>query len=196
MVESKTVNSSNNGNWVSDSPLTKALSKSKNFDNLKNIIERYSRTNLYISSTENKEVCKDLDEPRIEFVLPPVNDFYDIYNSKRFSKKIQNWKGIVLEITDNSFIAKLFDLTNGGTYEIGEFELNEVSPNDQPLLFLGSIFYWSVGHYMENGQIVKRSDIRFQRLITLDMDDIDNVQSEIEYKYSNLKEKKLEEYTP
>jgi hypothetical protein len=46
---------------------------------------------------------------------------------------------------------------------------------------------------MENGQSVKRSDIRFQRLITLNEDDIEIVKSKIEFKYSNLKEKKLGE---
>lgn len=93
---------------------------------------------------------------------------------------------------EKTFIAKLFDLNIGGTYEMGEFDNEDVSPDDVLLLSTGAIFYWSVGHYMENGQSVKRSDIRFQRLITLDEDDIEQTKLNLERKYSKLKERKID----
>jgi len=93
-----------------------------------------------------------------------------------------------------TFIARLTDLTSGGTDEIVEFELDDISPDDMKLLSIGSIFYWSVGHYMENGQSVKRSDVRFQRLILLDEDDIEVTKSNIEKKYSKLKERIINDH--
>jgi hypothetical protein len=196
MGESKYMNSSNNGYWLEGTPLTaKTNAENKSFEQIKNVIERYKEALKCNSetSTENIVFDKSTKFDNIDFDLPKIEKYYDIYNSKRFSKKIQNWQGIVIDINNKSFKSKLIDLTSGGTYEIGEFDFDDVSPDDLPLLSIGSIFYWSVGHYMENGQSVKRSDIRFQRLITLNEDDIEIVKSKIEFKYSNLKEKKLGE---
>ena len=178
MGESKSMNSSNNGYWLDDTPLTAKIDgESKSFEQLKNAVDRYKESlkGESATSTENIVFNKSSEVDYIDFDLPKVGPYYDIYNSKRFSKKIQNWQGIVLEISKDTFKSKLIDLTSGGTYEIGEFDLDDVSPDDLPLLSIGSIFYWSVGHYMENGQSVKRSDIRFQRLITLNDDDIESV---------------------
>ncbi|MBL0279794.1 MAG: hypothetical protein IPQ11_05555 [Bacteroidetes bacterium] len=51
----------------------------------------------------------------------------------------------------------------------------------QILLFL------SVGHYMENGQSVKRSDLRFQRLITIDSNDFEEIEELVETRLSKIK---------
>ena len=55
------------------------------------------------------------------------------------------------------------------------------------LLAIGAIFYWSVGHYMENGQSVKRSDLRFQRLITIDSNDFEEIEELVETRLSKIK---------
>jgi len=124
--------------------------------------------------------------------LPNFSGDFVGVNSKRFSKRIQSWKGIVISQSEKTFVARLYDLNAGGTYEIGEFEKEDISPDDMNLFYDGAIFYWSVGYYMENGQSVKRSDIRFQRLITLDNEEFDETTRNIERKYSNLKERKID----
>lgn len=196
MGKSNVVNSSNNGYWLDSTPLTSKSDKTNpKFEQLLNTIGRYKQLLKLNSQTTSEIVAieKITENYKFDFGLPKVDKYYDIYNSKRFSKKIQNWKGVVIQISENSFKAKLEDLSAGGTYEIGEFDYDDVSPDDTPLLLIGAIFYWSVGHYMENGQSVKRSDIRFQRLITLDENDIENVKSMIESKYSNIKYKSVDQ---
>jgi hypothetical protein len=99
----------------------------------------------------------------------PVGKFYDlVYGSKiakSYSLRTQTWQGYVLEIKQGVFTAKLEDVTKpGGTYEIGEFELADVSPGDVALLRPCAIFYWSVGSSITDGQIKKESIIRFKRV--------------------------------
>ncbi|MFW5700919.1 MAG: hypothetical protein ACOCWM_04440 [Cyclobacteriaceae bacterium] len=89
------------------------------------------------------------------------------------SVTLQSWKGIIVELKDDCFIAELQDLTNGGTNEIVEIELLSVSPDDLNLVSVGASFYWSIGYKMNYGQITKESIIRFQRLIEWDSDDYD-----------------------
>jgi len=85
-----------------------------------------------------------------------------------FFSKTQRWVGHVSEINGDIFIAKLEDLTNSGTYEFGEFEMTEISPEDKKLVQIGAAFYWSVGYSNHNGQVRKESIIRFQRTVKWD----------------------------
>jgi len=181
MGKSTTLDSLSKGNWVEDSHLTE-VHDDKNLDIYKKVIENYSR-----KIDELKMETNEVDIPALDF--PNYKKWFDILNSKNYYKKVQNWQGVVTQISNKSFNAKLYDLSIGGTNEIAEFDLEEVSPSDLSLLHIGANFYWSVGHYMENGQSVNRSDIRFQRLITLDEDDIELTKRNIEKKYSNLKER-------
>lgn len=197
MEQSNLVSSANRGYWPDSNPMTAKFEVE--YDIIQNSIESLNNRVKEFAIQKNKYLGEDflffneLTTRDIEFNLPNSSRYFDIYNSKRFSKKIQNWQGVVLTIESDFFTAKMTDLSLGGTYEIGEFDLDDVSPDDLPLLSIGAIFYWSVGHYMENGQSVKRSDIRFQRLITLDFEDIDLVTESINRNYSNLKERKLDE---
>ncbi len=85
-----------------------------------------------------------------------------------YQQSVQKWKCVVTDITQQNFRAKLEDLSQevNTTYEVAEFDFEEVSPSDLPLLNLGAVFYWSIGYEMKNGQLTKRSSIRFQRLVT------------------------------
>ncbi len=192
MGEGKILNSYNQGHWVDDNLLTVGNQNDfKNFEIWKNIIERFTNEFKLKPLKETNE----FDDSNINQMIqdiPKFTKYFDIVNAKKYSKRIQSWKGIVTSKNEKTFIAKLFDLNIGGTYEMGEFDNEDVSPDDVQLLSTGAIFYWSVGHYMENGQSVKRSDIRFQRLITLDEDDIEQTKLNLERKYSKLKERKID----
>jgi hypothetical protein len=84
---------------------------------------------------------------------------------KRVTRVLQKWEGIVLEIRDDAFVAKLLDRTGSHADEIAEIELDEVSPDDLSLLERGAVFYWSIGYSTErNGQRQRTSAIRFRRL--------------------------------
>lgn len=104
--------------------------------------------------------------------MPILSKKYSSHSRNIYFQKTQKWVGYILEIADNSFNAKLKDLTNKGTDEIGEFEFDEVTKEDLPLLSVGAIFYWSIGYsHAASGQVSKVSIIRFQRAYELSEED-------------------------
>lgn len=192
MDKSSILNSENQGNWSFETQLTEGEQNTKKFKIYSNAIKRYSGELQLIDTEDTIDSEKDFNFSKPIFTLPEFKENFDIYNAKKYSMKIQSWQGIVTYISTNTFEAKLYDLTKGGTNEIAEFDLDDISPEDLKLLKNGATFYWSVGHFMENGQINKKSEIIFQRLITLDSDDIEETQKNIQEKYSNLKERKID----
>ena len=131
-------------------------------------------------------IDKKSEEKEVKLNLPEISNNFDIQRTKRFSQKVQKWKGVVESLNPNFFTAKVYDLLFDTTYEFGEFELSDVSPEDLNLLSPGSIFYWTVGYFMEDGQISKKSTIRFQRLISLDEEDQKKAADDIDNLYGNL----------
>ncbi|HLP37729.1 hypothetical protein [Lacibacter sp.] len=103
-------------------------------------------------------------------ILYRQSSMYDNYFSKT-----QRWLGHVTSINDASFSAVLQDLTAGGTNELAEFDLEEVSDEDVELLQKGAAFYWSIGYSHENGQISKKSIIRFRRIPAFNQADYDEI---------------------
>lgn len=76
----------------------------------------------------------------------------------------QRWEGVVDRRSDRTFTAKLVDLTQGGPDEYAEFECDEVSTFDWPLIVPGAVFYWSIGYVDQpGGQRTGSSMIRFRR---------------------------------
>ncbi|MBI2393098.1 MAG: hypothetical protein HYV09_26170 [Deltaproteobacteria bacterium] len=78
----------------------------------------------------------------------------------------QQWEGTVQAIEGEDVVAVLRDLTDPSRPEeevtIG---LDEVSPDDRPLVSPGAIFYWSIGYRTSPfGQVERVSAIRFRRL--------------------------------
>jgi hypothetical protein len=88
--------------------------------------------------------------------------------------KSQRWIGYVIKITGIQFWAKLIDLNNPDTYEIGEFYFEDISPGDMELFKLGATFYWSVGLARIQGQNEKKSLLRFQRVNLWNESDYDS----------------------
>ncbi len=78
---------------------------------------------------------------------------------------LQKWEGIVLQVLEDSFFARLVDLTSSGVDEEAEFPVEEVSDADRSLITSGAVFYWNIG-YLDNisGQRTRASVIRFRRL--------------------------------
>jgi hypothetical protein len=115
-------------------------------------------------STED-EIQDKIESNKNDFKLPDFSKF-SILDLKNYSSNIQNWIGYVLALNAKSFKAKLEDLTDGGTHEIGDFDIEEnVSPEDLTLVKKGAIFYLSVGSMYRHGQKENTSILRFQRLV-------------------------------
>jgi hypothetical protein len=94
-----------------------------------------------------------------------------IYNS-------QKWIGHVIELSEASFIAKLEDKYDPTTYEIAEFEVEDVSEDDLGLLKLGAVFYWFVGYVNQDGRVFKQSLVRFKRVVDFTESEIDFIADE------------------
>jgi hypothetical protein len=88
-----------------------------------------------------------------------------VYSVQPRFVSLQKWEGVVLEVLDDSFLARLVDLTNGGSDEEAEFALEEVTPEDRVLVEPGAVFYWNIGYNDSiSGQRTRVSEIRFRRL--------------------------------
>lgn len=178
-------NSMSNSIWL-DLKLTDGNQDNSKLEIFNNSIESYTTLLEEKLSGFNTKVGAIENNDSVKLDLPSYNQIFDIQNAKKFSKKVQRWKGIVEDISEDAFSAKLIDLTNKGSYEIGEFEKDDISPDDLKLFKTGSVFYWTVGHFMENGQSLKKSEIRFQRLIELDEVEIYQTLDNVELKYGNI----------
>jgi hypothetical protein len=80
-------------------------------------------------------------------------------------RSLQSWEGRVLDVLKDSFVAIVTDLTMPGVEEQVELDLEEVTPDDLPLVRPGAVFYWSIGYRDEPSRSRSRvSVIRFRRL--------------------------------
>ena len=78
---------------------------------------------------------------------------------------LQEWEGIVEEVREDSFDARLVDLTQESPDEILEdFPLDDISEEDRNLVAPGAVFYWCIGYHVRKGQRSRTSEIRFRRL--------------------------------
>lgn len=102
------------------------------------------------------------------------------YKTLAIFESIQKWKGYVIKVEDESFKARLIDLTNGGSDEIAEFSIFDISENERESLDIGKIFYWNIGRKEYLGQLEKTSRIRFQKVIKWDLDIVNKVKSKVD----------------
>ena len=93
--------------------------------------------------------------------------------TRAFSTLKQNWKGVVLEIHEDEFDAKLQDLSNPGTYEVATLSTEDICKEDLELFSRGAVFYMAIGRTIENGTQQNVHTLRFQRLPAWTSADID-----------------------
>lgn len=99
------------------------------------------------------------DFPSLVTFLKPI-----VQSEERFIN-LQSWEGIVIEVREGAFVARLIDKSNGGYDQEVEFSFEEVSPYDHSLIKLGAIFYWDIGYSENNSkQRIRASIIKFRRL--------------------------------
>ena len=109
------------------------------------------------------------------FRIPQVFDLKEPSRFKNYICKAQNWIGHITDINESGFSARLVDKNFNNTYEVADFDFDEVSDGDKPLLKIGSVFYWGVGYANQNGQILKQSILRFKRSANIDVSDFDKI---------------------
>lgn len=92
---------------------------------------------------------------------------------------LQQWEGVVSEITDESIWAELRDLTRQSpAIEVVELPLEEIPRADRPLLRIGGVFYWSIGYETSpGGQIRRVSEIRVRRTPQWSRHSVDSIRA-------------------
>jgi hypothetical protein len=104
------------------------------------------------------------ERPRIIIPMPGALPRIEPTPTPRF-QVLQKWEGVVLDVTPDSFHARLTDLTGNAPQEEAELLLEDVPPDDRELVAPGGIFYWSVGYLdVFSGQRMRSSAMRFRRL--------------------------------
>ncbi len=126
------------------------------------------------SPLKGKDIIKDYFDDLIIYNIPSIKT-HNFSNNRFYSKKFKKLIGYVMEIHDDYFNAKLYEKDNEGTYEIGEFDLIDIDKDDLDLFSVGAVFYWTFGYFALNGQVIKKSEIRFKRIASLEPEEIDNI---------------------
>lgn len=163
-------------NWINTSNYQK-FDNSYNANSLDETILKFESDTLN-STVAQKDVNKS--------IFPINYNRKNFFNSRNYFSKSQRWIGMVTEIHEESYFARLKDITNFGTDEECEFGIEEVSLEDKELLTIGSIFYWSIGYAVVNGQIIKESLIRFKRIPTWAVEDFDRAIDRAHYLESEI----------
>lgn len=90
----------------------------------------------------------------------------------------QEWEGVVLARTGQTFVARLRDLRNQAEDEEVEIYLDEIAEDDIHLVVAGAVFYWSIGHRTRPGGRERVSRIRFRRLPVWTAQELDTAAAE------------------
>jgi hypothetical protein len=90
--------------------------------------------------------------------LPPLRIARERFNAR------QKWEGFVIEVREDTFIARLTPIIGEGPDQEAEIYLEEIEPEDQSLIQPGAIFYWSIGYLDRPSGRRRVSLIRFRRL--------------------------------
>jgi hypothetical protein len=101
-------------------------------------------------------------------------------------KSLQRWEGFVVEVREESFIARLIDLTEERPEEEAEFPFSEITyKEDLRFITEGAIFYWSIGyHISRSGTYTRASRIFFRRLPAWSVSEIKEAKHEAERVYN------------
>jgi len=62
---------------------------------------------------------------------------------------LQRWEGIVQEVEDDGFWARLDDLADVRPTEFVKLPLARVDDDDRELVVPGGVFYWTIGHPLD-----------------------------------------------
>jgi len=85
---------------------------------------------------------------------------------REYSKAIQKWEGSVISVSGDTFKATLSPLVGDGAVQEAEIYIEDITPDERPLIEPGAVFYWSIGYLTRPSGRRRESVIRFRRLPT------------------------------
>ena len=77
---------------------------------------------------------------------------------------LQKWHGHVLEVREDTFVARLTPTAGEGPEQEAELYVEEVAADDRWLIEPGAVFYWSIGYLDRPSGRLRVSILRFRRL--------------------------------
>ncbi len=101
----------------------------------------------------------------------------------------QKWEGYVIEVGQDTFLARLAPIVGEGSDLEAEIYLEDVELPDRTLVKPGSVFYWSIGYFVKpSGNRCRASLIRFRRLPPWTKDKLETARANAEKLMSLLDE--------
>jgi len=103
--------------------------------------------------------------PRRPQFAPPLIRLPPGTLPKERLRVLQQWEGVVTDVTKDSFFAEIQDLSDSSMpLELVEIPIAEISEDDRSLLGEGAVFYWCIGYETsQGGQLRRMSEIRMRR---------------------------------
>ena len=84
-------------------------------------------------------------------------------SNSEIDDKFVQWIGRVLEVTGETFTARIDPIRHNTTSKIAKFNINNVTVLNSDKLEEGATFYWTVGLFRnKKGTYVKKSEVRFR----------------------------------
>ena len=124
---------------------------------------QYPSTVVSPFSTLNTDpIAQSVDKNAVDLPEYSVNS-----QSQRYSFIAeQEWEGTVLNIDEETFVARLHDLSVSETTNLEEadFPISDISDSDHDLLVPGAVFRWCIGYLKEHGTKSRMSKIVFRHL--------------------------------
>ena len=109
----------------------------------------------------------DVDESLVleELDQAPLIRFEWDHRLERQFRILQQWEGVVTEVTASDFTIELSDLSDSAApTEVATLPVREVSDSDRALLQPGAVLYWHIGYETSpGGQQSRVSEIRLRR---------------------------------
>lgn len=144
----------------------------------KGIDDSHSNSNIIHKSEEQN--ASNIENKSISDFTSKLSEIMNVmsYPDRNIDHFIDNinWIGYVENIKDGIIYGRMKEIEKNTTEEIVEFDIEtEVANEDLPLLKVGAVFYYSIGHASIKGQKKKQDMLRFKRSIDFSEKDVDKI---------------------
>jgi len=112
----------------------------------------------------NQCESRSFNQPEQEFEMAPIAIVPNIDYRPISFESLSSWEGYVVEIFNDSFIARISDLRNENPDEEVEIIKKEIPKDDYHLIQPGAIFNWHIGYQTIHGTLQRVSVFRFRRM--------------------------------
>lgn len=115
--------------------------------NFVQLISRRYGSPLTISDRSSYIGFGTANTAQTQYFEGPPDTSHDDLSKQRESLSLQKWEGVVMSVSSQSFIARLYDLMADKPEEEAEFLIDKVLVDDRGLIKPGAFFYWSIGYF-------------------------------------------------